>query len=497
MKKLSRRKFLKGMGLTAAGAMAVGHIPAIEASLLPESDKKETHNVVVVGSGLSGLCAALQAKLDGADVIILEKVQDGKDGGDSKLAMGGIIIPPNRTKEGSEIFVQDFMQKSTGRGNAELSRVLSEQVLDGVDWLKAQGVELFDPADSPPYRVKLMQVKPGPFMGMPAALGKLKAMYLQLGGKIAYSTKAKQLIVANSGKVVGVRAMSARGSVDYLADAVVIASGGYAANKQILETFIGAEADAMKVRGVPWVTGDGLLMAQEAGAELINMGGVTSLHISAVSPDSPASGNPVPAVPFCVGINRKGMRFIDESKGYVAYGKAALKQPGQKVALVFDEAIKNMPGPKSACDNFARQGLKVVEANNLEDLARQIDVPPENLVKTVAEFNNSVKDNRALTAEPPKTALAFKVAGPKFYAFYPLMPAITLSFGGIRVNDRGQALEADGTVIPGLFAAGECAGGLFYDDYIGGSSLANCLVMGRVTGKGAAAMKTEMKKAKA
>ncbi len=70
-----------------------------------------------------------------------------------------------------------------------------------------------------------------------------------------------------------------------------------------------------------------------------------------------------------------------------------------------------------------------------------------------------------------------------------MLPAITLSFGGIRINDKGQVLEADGTIIPGLFAAGECAGGLFYDDYIGGSSLANCLVMGRVTGKGAAATK--------
>jgi succinate dehydrogenase/fumarate reductase flavoprotein subunit len=280
-----------------------------------------------------------------------------------------------------------------------------------------------------------------------------------------------------------------------MADAVIIASGGYAANKQLLETFVDPDTDEMRVRGVPWASGDGLLMAQEAGAMLVNMGGIASLHVAAVNPQSPASGNPVRGVPYCLGINRDGMRYVDESKGYVAHGKAALKQPGQTVALIFDEEIKKMPGAKSAWETFTRQGIKVHEANTLAELAAQIGVPADNLAKTVAEFNNAVKDGKALTANPPKAALAYKIQSPKFYAFYPLVPAITLSFGGIRINGKGQVLEADGRIIPGLFAAGECAGGLFYDDYIGGSSLANCLVMGRVTGRGAAAMKTEIKAA--
>ena len=162
MKKVNRRKFLKGMGVAAAGAIAAGHLPTLSASLLPPSDKKETYNVVVIGSGLAGLAAALEARQAGANVIILEKAPDGKDGGDSKLALGGIIVPPSRTKEGSQIYFEDFMKKSSNRGNAELSRVLSENVWDGIDWLKSQGVELFDPEPAPPYRVKIVQVKPVP-----------------------------------------------------------------------------------------------------------------------------------------------------------------------------------------------------------------------------------------------------------------------------------------------------------------------------------------------
>jgi succinate dehydrogenase/fumarate reductase flavoprotein subunit len=180
----------------------------------------------------------------------------------------------------------------------------------------------------------------------------------------------------------------------------------------------------------------------------------------------------------------------------VAHGKAAMKQPGQKVALIFDEEIRRMQPLITSWDVFVRQGIKIVEAGSLQELAQKIDVPPDALVKTVTEFNNAVKDNQALSVIPPKAALAYKIQTPKFYAFYPLVPGITLSFGGIKINTKGQVQESDGTVIPGLFAAGECAGALFYDDYIGGSSLCNCLVMGRVTGRGAAAMKTELKAAK-
>jgi succinate dehydrogenase/fumarate reductase flavoprotein subunit len=331
---------------------------------------------------------------------------------------------------------------------------------------------------------------------MPTALTKLRARFAKEGGTIVFNTKAKQLILSNTGKVIGVRAMSSRGGVDYMADAVIIASGGYAANKEMLETFVDPDADEMMVRGTPWATGDGLLMAREAGAMLVNMGGITSLHVAAVSPEATAAGNPFSAVPYCLAVNKNGMRYIDESKGYVANGKAALRQPGQRVALIFDEEIKKMPNPAISIGTFTRQGIKIVEANTLEELAGKIDVPAAALVKTIAEYNNAIKDNQAPGLNPPKAALAYKIATPKFYAFAPLVPGITLTFGGIRVNAKGQVLEADGTTIPGLFAAGECAGGIYYDDYIGGASLANCLVMGRTTGKMAAAMKTQLKSAK-
>jgi succinate dehydrogenase/fumarate reductase flavoprotein subunit len=116
------------------------------------------------------------------------------------------------------------------------------------------------------------------------------------------------------------------------------------------------------------------------------------------------------------------------------------------------------------------------------------------LKSTVEEFNNSVKDGKALDLKPPKGANAFKIVNPKFYAFYPLVPGITLTMGGIKINTNCQALEPDGRVITGLYAAGESVGGIFYDDYWGGGSLARCVVLGRIARKKAASEKIIKKK---
>jgi succinate dehydrogenase/fumarate reductase flavoprotein subunit len=117
-------------------------------------------------------------------------------------------------------------------------------------------------------------------------------------------------------------------------------------------------------------------------------------------------------------------------------------------------------------------------------------MPSARFVRTVEEFNEAVVGDRAPSVLPPKAALAYAIRKPPFYAFFPLIPGITSSFGGPMINPDAQVLEADGRVLPGLFAAGEVTGGLFFNDYIGGSALANCLVMGRRAGKRAAARST-------
>ncbi len=484
---VDRRQFLKGVGL-GAGFLALGKIDMADAALLPKAAKSESYNVVVIGTGMAGMAAAVSAANSGAKVAVLEKMGEDVVGGNSKLAGGLIAIPRENSQAAKDEYYEDFMKKSSGKGNKVLSRVLADQTLDAVEWLAAQGADLTPPVTVAGYRVKCVIFKPSAYKGMPKGLEALRNTLAKKGGKICYNTKAKQLIMNDSGAVVGVRAMDGKALKDYMADAVIIAAGGYGGNKEFLETFVDPDADEMMVRGVKYATGDGLTMAREAGAMWVNMGGMASVHVAAVSPKNTSAGNPFMAIAYTLGINKAGNRYVDESLGYVANGKASMSQPGQTVAMIFDEELKKQSGVSAAVSQFAGLGIDIVEANTLAELAGKIGVPAAALEKTVADFNAVVKDGKALDAKPPKTAFAFKIGTPKFYAFYPLSPGITLTFGGIRINEKAQAQEADGTVIPGLFAAGECAGGLYYDDYIGGASLANCLVMGRIAGAEAAAM---------
>ena len=493
MKKMTRRQFIKrtGMGM---GAIALGRSGLAEASQLPKGISQEKHDVVVIGTGLSGLIAALEARMNGADVVILEKANMNHSGGNSKLAAGVIVIPSDDTRQAKNDYYEDFIKKSMGKADPDLTRVLADQIFDGADWMRTQGIEFMPPVPVPGFRIKGIIAAPGLFSGMPRALERLREALGKQGAKIVYETKAKELMMDSRGKVKGVKAVDSAGVKDYISKAVIIASGGFSANREMLQLWVDPDADAMMARGVPWATGDGIKMAHQAGALLVNMGGMTGLHIAAVSPKNTAAGNPFVVLPFCIGINREGKRYVDESKGYVVHGKAVMKQPGQKVALVFDEEIKKTPAGTATIKLFQGLGIEVIETETIEELAPKIGAPSAALKLTIDEFNNAVKDGKASGVKPPKEALAQKIMTPKFYAFYPLVPGITLTFGGVKVNTNAQVLEPDGRVMPGLYSAGECVGGMFYDDYIGGGSLARCVVLGRIAGKNAAAEKISIKK---
>jgi succinate dehydrogenase/fumarate reductase flavoprotein subunit len=322
---------------------------------------------------------------------------------------------------------------------------------------------------------------------MPVLFDTLRQRIEARGGRFALGVKARELVADARGHIVGVRAAGPDGLVDHLGRAVVIATGGYAANTAVLEAFSDPNAGALMVRGYRGATGDGHRMAEAAGAGLRGMGGMMALHIAAVDPDSTAAGQPARAIPFVLSINRAGQRFVDESRGYVAHGKAVLAQPQGVTTLVFDSRIAGLPPVAGVVAHFRRLGLDVHEAPTIEALAAKVGLPPAETARTVAAFNAAVREDAAPGASPPKHRLAHKVQQPPFLALHPLAPGITLTFGGVMTDEAARVLEPDGRVIPGLFAAGEGAGAAFFEDYIGGGALSMCLVMGRIAGRGAAA----------
>jgi flavocytochrome c len=485
---ITRRQFLKNTGI-GAGVIALGPIGVARAAQWPKGIKTEKHGVVVVGAGLAALSAAIEARMNGANVVVLEKTKMDVFGGNSRVAAGAFTVPSDNTKQAKDDYYEDFIKISLGNGDPDLTRLIAEKALDDMGWLKKQGAEFGPPV---PFgggiHAQLFVAAPGFFQGMPNLLGKMREVLEKQGVKILFETKAKELIMSPTGRVAGVKAIDRAGVKDFMADTVIIASGGFPANKEMIVQWVDPHADSLILRGRPWITGDGLQMAAEAGAVLVSMGSITSVHIAAVSPKNPGAGNPFMVVPSSIAINKEGKRYVDESKGYVANGKAAMNQTGRTIALVFDEEIKNGPAGGAAYGLFKALGLPVIEADTVAELASKIGVPPAALQATIDEFNGAVQDGKALGITPPKERDA-KVMKPKFYALYPLVPALTMTFGGLKVNTKTQVQEADGRVIPGLYAAGESVGGIFYNAYIGGGSLARCVVLGRIAGKNAAADK--------
>ncbi|WGW02434.1 FAD-dependent oxidoreductase [Tropicibacter oceani] len=480
---MNRRTMLAATG--AAGLAAT--ITPVQAALLPDPDVAFDFDVVVVGTGMTGVAAALEAAQTGARVVVLEKLSEKTMGGNSALAGGGFAVPSEDSDAARQSYVEDFIKKGKGRGNSALYDVFAANARRDVDWLRENGVTFLPEGPLPPYRLNIAVAEPGWYMGMPSLLKSMRAKIEEAGGEYRFDTKARQLKMDKTGAVVGLRAVGPDGVVDFNAPSVVLATGGYAANRQMLADYSDPEAGGLMVRGRETATGDGLLMAQEAGAGLAGMGGLMALHIAAVDPRETAAGNPWAVLPYTVAVNRHGKRYVDESLGYVAHGKSMLRQPGQRAALIFGSGIAESDAAQPTLGGFKRLGIAITEADSLDELAAAIDVPADALKATVEEYNAAIDGDAAPGLVPPKAALARRIEGPRFFAIQPLAPGVTLTFGGIMIDPTARALEADGRVIPGLFAAGEGAGAPFFDDYIGGGSLINCLVMGRVAGNQAAA----------
>lgn len=485
-----RRAFLISIS-TLAGGMALTSTPAA-AWVTGSAKSTETIDVIVIGSGLSGVTAALQATESGAKTIIIDKARAQDRGGNSRVCLGSFLLPKDSSAEARTAFVDDVAAKSLGGGVKELYRLIADHIIDDVAWAESHGGQFEPWLRQAPSRIGVRIASPGQYQGMPRLLSALHTAFEKLGGVVAYDTKAKQLIVSDAGRVIGVRTQTRNGIKDYLARAVIIASGGYSANREMLEAAHPGGANIL-IRGRSWMTGDGIHMAREIGAGARGLAGVESLHLPVVCVTDKGRGSPTRALPYCLGINKEGQRFVDESLGYASFGKATLKQTEQTVALIFDDAM--LKGEKQigmSVEMFQKMGAGLHVANDVSELAGKIQVPAANLQATIDSFNAAVtNDGHAPGAVPAKNNLATPIGknGSKLYAFYPLTPSITMVYGGLMVDASTRVLEADGRPIAGLYAAGEVVN-LYYHDYFGGGILANCLTLGRTAGKAAAQQKT-------
>ena len=321
------------------------------------------------------------------------------------------------------------------------------------------------------------------------------------GIDVRCSFAVEGLLRDGAGDVVGIKGAGPGGPETIEAGAVVLACGGFESNPEMRSRFLGAAWEAAKVRGTPHNTGEGLMMALEAGAEPYgDWGGCHSIAWDAAAP--PTGERTLTnlyskqSYPVGIVVNAEGRRFLDEGADYrnytyAKYGAEILHQPGGVAFQLFDAKTE----PLLRQDEYTAPGVSRHEAGSIAELAAQMGVAPEALEQTVARFNSavqpgdfdpSVKDGKRTEGiDPPKSNWALPLDVPPYYGFA-VTCGITFTFGGLRVDGEARVLDRNQNPIPGLHAAGELVGGLFYTNYPGGSGLTSGAVFGRRAGRAAA-----------
>ncbi|QSE80262.1 FAD-dependent tricarballylate dehydrogenase TcuA [Rhodococcus koreensis] len=482
-----------------------------------------TRRVIVVGAGNAALCAALAARERGAEVLVLERADKTRRGGNTAFTAGAMRVAYNgvddlrelmpdltdddaaNTDFGSyttENFLDDLARVTEYRTDPDLAGILVDQSYPTLSWMKDQGVKFM-----PIYGRQAFKVD-GRFKfwggltvevngGGPGLVEYLTKAADREGIKIEYGARVVSLIHGDEG-ITGVTVSQDGVTRNEEADAVILASGGFQANTEWRTRYLGPSWDLAKVRGTMFNTGDGHKMALDIGAS--PTGNWSGCHAVGWERNAPEFGDLAVgdgfqkhSYPFGILVNAHGQRFVDEGADfrnytYAKYGRRILEQPNQFAWQIFDQKVTHL-----LRDEYRIREVTKVTAPTLEALAVKLEgVDPDGFlaelqaynaaVDTNTEFNPNVKDGRSTSGLPVnKTNWANTLDEGPFEA-YQVTCGITFTFGGLRINKDAQVLDTDMNPMPGLYAAGELVGGIFYFNYPGGAGLTNGSVFGRIAG---------------
>ena len=485
---MPRRNFVATASIAAAAAAATGvasvaqadeaQAPSVGLNGLP--NKYET-DILIIGGGQSGFSAGLRALELGAEkVMLIDKVSgEGDDFAGSSYRCGGtFLIPTANTDEAKEAYIETLWNYGEKKTDRDLIAIMADRAIDTAEWMMDQGVEYTDPvvnfADYP----DILQRTTIPHVSLPL----LRDNFIDEGGQLVFNTKALHFNIDANG-VCGVMAQDPDGFFNIVAKKTILCSGGYASGKQFLEDHID-EGDEIISSCPEGITGDGIYMAQEIGGWTVQAGGIKSVYLIPMSPDDLENGRGGFTYDYIV-VNENGERYFDEALAHWQHGQVLLQQPNATCAYIADSKVWD--SIKSNFDTFASLGITTWQADTIEELAEMINMPVDTLVNTIDEYNSHMVDDHTEGLAINKSGYAKTIDTPPYYSLYPLKPGCPLVYGGLKINTNAQVLQCDGNVIPNLFAAGEVAGGFFYNGYFGGSQMAKAAIFGHVAAENAVA----------
>ena len=493
------------------------------------------YDVIVVGGGNAAMCAALSARENGARVLVLEKAPEAWRGGNGFFTAGGFrfgfksfdelaeLVPDLSDQEKAsmevdpytpEQFYDDLMRVTEECSDPDMAMQLVSESLPTVRWMRDRGVRWIPMFGRQAYKVGgkfrfwggLVLEAVG---GGPGLIDMEYASAAKAGIDVRFETKATRLITDDRGRVTGIMVRTPEGTETISAGAVVLASGGFEANPEMRTRYLGPNWELARVRGTPYNTGDGIRMAIDIGA--LPWGHWSGCHSVQWDLNAPWHGDrkvgdnfQKHSYPVGIIVNLRGERFVDEGADfrnytYVKYGRAVIGQPRRTAFQIFDQKVVDI-----LREEYRIREVTKAEANTFEDLARKLEIDVPGFVKTVTEFNAAVmkdvpfnpavKDGRGTRGLAlPKSNWAQALDTPPYVGFA-VTTGITFTFGGLKIDDAGRVIDCEQRAIPGLFAAGELVGGLFYHNYPGGAGLMAGAVFGRIAGRSAATAAREARR---
>ncbi len=516
-KQLSRRKFVKGAAIAAPGLAATSILGASKqpsTSILPRKWDKEA-DVVIIGTGFAGLSAAITIADAGLKAVILEKMPLKYEGGNSKVS-GNMWWTPTNLPEAIQ-YIEALCQGLTDKDSIQ---ALVEEMLKLNGWLETLGVK--------PARIGMFQPEHPELPGSGCVRtwhnggvgeGKLwipiRAQAEKRGIEVLYETPAKDLVLSPAtGEVIGVKASSGDKPISIKARrGVILACGGFEFDFEMQKQFL--PGWPTYGRGTPGNTGDGIRMAQKAGAALWHMNnslaGIGCLIVPEFAPIMIPAGFPGSGY---ILVDKQGKRFMNElrenrhgfgHKEYLLYFDGVLGDFTRIPCFaIFDETTRMRApivsgaslkfgwfgwfgGYKGSRDNTQEiEKGWIIKGDSLSDLANKLEMKPADLEASVARYNENCKNQVDPDFARPKKSLMPLEKAP-FYAVK-LYPATYNTQGGPRRNSKCQVVDPDNRPIPRLYSAGEL-GSFWGWMYNGGGNNAEALCTGQIAGRNAAAAK--------
>ncbi len=438
------------------------------------------YDVVIIGSGGTGLSAAIQANELGMKVAVLEKEKEL--GGNTNRASSGMNAAETNVQLHHGVIdnVADFYHetyKDGGRLNdKDMLGYFVYHTAPAIDWLADHDIKLDDITITGGMSKKRTH-RPARMAPIGGFLVKsLLEVVAQEDIPVFNKTKVTKLRRTDDGRVNGVE-VNADGIIKVInAKAVILATGGFGASKEYIKRFR-PDLESYKTTNQPGATGDGLKLAENVGAELMQMN-LVQVHPT-VQQDNPhvyLIGEAVRGE-GAIMVNGEGKRFVNELNTRKICANAITALPEHSAYLIFDQGIRDHV---KAIEFYDKVGL-VVHGETIEDLAKQINVDPSNLKQTVTTWNQAV-ENHDDAEFGRTTGMDRGITKPGFFAIH-IAPAIHYTMGGIHITPKTQVLDGNGDIIKGLFAAGEVAGGLHGNNRVGGNSIAETIVFGRQAGQ--------------